>query len=109
MRKHKCFHVPRIMPSITVYTLIFRLWLQISTLKNEEKIKAIKTEKNSIDKIHFIAAGESDAILIESNGRYGLVDTSNVSNSNDTLTQHGIGYIATWNGARVKTYLNNLV
>ena len=35
---------------------------------------------NNGSKIHFIATGSSDAILIESNGHFGLVDTSNPYN-----------------------------
>ena len=41
----------------------------------------IRNKKSSNSKIHFISLGNSDAILLESGGRYGLVDASYPSSS----------------------------
>ena len=62
--------------------------------QDEEEQKGQKTGS----KIHFLSTGSSDSILIESNGHYGLVDTSNVVNdpyvntSNHTVT-HVVSYL----------------
>lgn len=65
---------------------------------------------SNTDKIHFLALGDSDSILIESNGHYGLVDTSNPSNASWNIVPKGCGDYrsSTYNGKKVAEYLNNL-
>ena len=54
------------------------------------------------DRIHFLKVGSSDCILIESNGKYGLVDASNPSNS-----EYGFNN-SIYNGSSAVSYLNFL-
>ena len=54
------------------------------TYKYNVSLKAVWKEK--VNKIHFISAGSSDAFLIESNGHYGLIDSSNPSMSDSICT-----------------------
>jgi len=42
----------------------------------EEEIYQLNSNKNK-NMAHFIKCGSADSILIESNGKFGLVDTSN--------------------------------
>ena len=55
-------------------------------------------------KIHFISTGASDAILIESNGHFGLVDTSNPYNDG---THEQVSYSA-HSVEHVKSYLRSV-
>ena len=55
------------------------------------------------DRIHFLNVGSSDAIVIESNGHYGLVDASNPSSDHSEN-----GYTGTSNGKTVINYLKKL-
>ncbi len=49
-----------------------------SNFLNKRKINnSIKISSNENSMIHFIKCGNADSILIESNGKYGLVDSSN--------------------------------
>ena len=60
--------------------LIFFIFIAInilsaSTMEDKEKIQLNLNENRSM--VHFIKCGSADSILIESNGKFGLVDTSN--------------------------------
>ena len=50
-------------------------FIYIHSFKNEKE-KTLLYETEDINMIHFIKCGSSDSILIESNGKYGLVDSS---------------------------------
>ena len=49
--------------------------ITISSIEENEIIKSSSNKNRSM--IHFIKCGSADSILIESNGKFGLVDTSN--------------------------------
>ena len=61
------------------------------------------TSSKTEEKIHFIKVDSSDATLIESNGKYGLIDVSNPFNTGNKLFDDSIG-----NGTMVLKYLQNL-
>ena len=67
---------------------------------------ASSTEEKTEDRIHFItlngSTGSSDSFLIESNGLYGLIDSSNPSNLSDTYFDDAA------NGQTVVKYLTDL-
>lgn len=71
----------------------------------EEVTKDDNTNINNVSRIHFIGTGSSDAILVESNGHYGLIDASNgyndgtvwsVSDSKESV-DHVITYLKNHN------------
>ena len=78
------------------------------------KAAADLAEELTYDRIHFITlngiTGASDAILIESNGKYGLIDSSNPSTASDdpnlAFTKEFIDTAA--NGLTVVKYLTDL-
>ena len=63
--------------------IIFILELHYSSIKayNVDKINMDIQNKlyvsNNVNIVHFIKCGSADSILIESNGKYGLIDSSN--------------------------------
>ena len=61
------------MKKIFVFLLLNVIFSIVSTSYNENN-KSINSNTNLL---HFIKCGSSDAILIEANGHYGLVDSSN--------------------------------
>ena len=63
--------------SMTYYLLNFNTVTEEYSInaKQMKEYKALGTTK--VDRIYFFSTGNSDCILIESQGRYGLVDTSN--------------------------------
>jgi len=76
---------------------------RIVVKKREETTKppTTPTTVNQEEKIHFINIVAGDAILVESNGRYGLIDAGNPSNTGDSYFD-----IANGNGMTVLNYLN---
>ena len=62
--------------------ILFTIILLLSIFLLSNKVNS--TDQNSDDKVHFISVGPGDAILVESNGNYGLVDTGNPSNNDNT-------------------------
>ena len=79
--------------------LILSLLVIISFIINtvEKETSNISTYiESSDDKIHFIAIGSSDAILIESNGKFGLVDAGeDTGTSKKNATQKQIDKLNT--------------
>ena len=85
------------------------------TSKNNSNIKAtctinVKKKESSPtqtqdgpEKIHFINIEMGDSILIESNGKYGLIDVGNPSNTGDSNFD-----VATGSGTTVLNYLNKV-
>ncbi len=64
---------------ITVMILII-IGFGFFKFKNNDYISSLSSknyESGNISQIHFISVGSSNATLIESNGHYGLIDTSN--------------------------------
>ena len=63
--------------------ILFILELNYSSVQayNVDKINMDKQHKlfalNNVNTVHFIKCGSADSILIESNGKYGLIDSSN--------------------------------
>ena len=49
--------------------------ISVSTMEENEIIQLISNENRNM--VHFIKCGSADSILIESNGKFGLIDTSN--------------------------------
>ena len=49
--------------------------ISVSTMEENEVIQSNSKENRSM--VHFIKCGSADSILIESNGKFGLIDTSN--------------------------------
>lgn len=81
------------------------------TKKEEEKptntptkSETVTNPKRNRNTIHFISTGSSDAMLIESNGIYGLIDSSNPYNDG---TQQSISTKA-YTVEHVKEYLDSL-
>lgn len=64
---------------LNIYILLINILLINSRYPNfyGQKKKVRKAIKNNNNIIHFFKSGESDSILIEGNGQYGLVDASN--------------------------------
>ena len=63
------------------------------------------TKSSSNDNIHFLNVGSSDAILIESNGEYGLIDASNPGSGSSINPSFND---STNNGMKVVAYLNKM-
>ena len=81
----------------------------IKVIKENSKDKNLNrgnvTKKSSNTYIHFINVGSSDATLIESNGKYGLIDASNPGSSSSINPKWNDG---TNNGTRVLNYLKKI-
>lgn len=61
--------------------------LEVVNVKKKSSDKVVTTLKNigGKDKIHFIATQEGDAILLESNGNYGMVDVGSYNDYNTVV------------------------
>lgn len=80
-------------------------------LINMKNVRAADSLVSSKDKIHFIKLDKTDSILIESNGHYGLIDTSNPSEDNTkekNSKNHEEFNSSVSNGKTVVTYLNKI-
>ena len=87
--------------------ILFTIILLLSIFLLSNKVNS--TDQNSDDKVHFISVGPGDAILVESNGNYGLVDTGNPSNNDNTeLFQSEYFNQEKFGGKKVKDYLIGL-
>ena len=65
---------------ITLRFIIF-IFFFIENSQNQSNIgNRITNLSHSDNMIHFIRCGQADSILIESNGKYGLIDSSNPYN-----------------------------
>ena len=62
---------------ILLFFIIEKTRNQYSKTKGENDNESVIGINHSPNMIHFIKCGEADSILIESNGKYGLVDSSN--------------------------------
>ncbi len=107
MKRVKIYFVILILGIIS-FILIRNQFIQ----KEIFNIKLNPTKKSSdsnivADRIHFLKTGNSDAILIESNGHFGLVDTSFSSDS--TRPESEGAYHETNNGIRVKNYIKKVM
>ncbi len=77
---------------VTVFTLDIFVNVKMSGLINdaEEKFKTAQTQ-GSDDKIHFLNTKNSDCIILESNGKFMLIDSGEGNQNPRRSTDHQIG------------------